>query len=119
LQNTTYTLVVTNDFGCSGSDSVIITIDYSSHIYFPNAFSPNRDGQNDLFTYYAFNIKSVNLKIFNRWGELGFRTEKLNAGWDGNFNNRPEPVGVYVYEAMVTGFDGKEKLLKGSLTLIR
>ena len=88
-----YTLHVSNSFGCTNSDSMTVFIDNSSHVYFPNAFSPNGDGINDHFTYYTYNVKSVDLKIFNRWGEMLFESASLDYTWDGTFNGKPEPEG--------------------------
>ena len=64
--------------------------------YFPNAFSPNNDGINDYFEYKfrvpiddsdkyknSSFVKSINLKIFNRWGNLVFETNELDFKWDG------------------------------------
>ncbi len=118
-QTTTYTLQVTNEFNCTNTDSVIVFVDYSTHLFFPNAFSPNGDGMNDYFNYYAYGINTINLQIFNRWGEVVFQTDHLNVWWDGKRNNKPEPVGAYVYMAVATGLDGKQTVWKGDLTLIR
>ena len=88
-------------------------------VYIPNSFTPNGDGNNDLFLIYGEGIKTVNLKIFNRWGEMVFNSENQFLGWDGNYKGANQPVGVYVYEAQITFLDNRQTLRTGSITLIR
>ena len=52
-------------------------------IIIPNVFSPNGDGQNDLFSISGTGIISVKAEIYNRWGSLMFSSQQLNEGWDG------------------------------------
>ena len=72
-------------------------------IFIPNAFSPNGDGVNDIFSIYGnIDLKEiVSLDIFNRWGELIFQGANLNAGegWDGMIRNKKHhleciPIGL-------------------------
>ena len=88
--------------------------------YFPNAFSPNNDGINDYFEYKFrvplvddFNeyenssfVKSLNLKIFNRWGNMVFETSDLDFKWDGTHRGEESPQGAYVVKYELTGFNG-------------
>lgn len=93
-----YTARVTEG-GCSSSDSIEVFKD--CYIDIPNSFTPNNDGVNDYFLPRQLLSKSVtkfNMQIFNRWGELVFKTEKIDGrGWDGKFNEKDQPVGVYIY----------------------
>lgn len=85
----------------------------------PNVFTPNVDGQNDLFNISGTGITELNLKIFNRWGEMLFETNQLNEGWNGRTTAGAEvPDGTYFYVAKVTTLDGVEEH-NGTVTLIR
>jgi gliding motility-associated-like protein len=79
-----YTVTVTNACGTS-LDSIFIT-PKNCNIYFPNAFSPNKDGLNDTFkvlTDYVFEM--YRLTIYNRWGEIVFETTEPRVGWNGSY----------------------------------
>jgi gliding motility-associated-like protein len=96
-------------------------------------FSPNQDGQNDKFEFYASShyIKTVKTyRIFNRWGDLVYDAPNKNVPfnqfsdwWDGTFMNQLLPPDVFVYVIEVDYFDesntDNEKILKGGVTLIR
>ncbi len=116
---TTYTVYAYNQYGCSDTDHVIVNVEAGPYILFPNAFSPNHDGINDVFLPHYKDIKSIDLKIFNRWGELVFETRYLNIGWDGKFNGQDEGVGAYAfYATAVTDLD-KIIFTKGNVTLMK
>jgi len=114
-----YTLTLTYNNGCLASDSARIIVIGSPPVYIPNTFTPNGDGNNDLFLVYGESIKTVSLKIFNRWGEKVFDSENLFLGWDGNYKGQPQMAGVYVYEAQITFLDNTQTLRTGSITLLR
>lgn len=86
----------------------------------PNAFSPNNDGQNDLFR--ISNItdeKLIDFKVFNRWGTILFRTSDPREGWDGSYKGQVQPVGVYGYVIRIGYTDGYVETYKGTVTLLR
>src|SRR5690606_14147688 len=73
----------------------------------PNAFTPNSDGQNDIFK--VVNIsdqKILDFKIFNRWGTVLYRTTDVHAGWDGTYKGQQQPFGVYGYVIRIAYTDG-------------
>ncbi len=120
----TYAITVTNDInGCKAHDTTVIdSEDCFCDFYVPSAFSPNNDGVNDLF--FAFiNCDKFNdfaFSIFNRWGELVFKTNDIALGWDGIFKGEPQQVDSY--EWVVEYFDvlrNKRIFKKGIVTLIR
>jgi gliding motility-associated-like protein len=91
-----YSLTATNNCG-SGSDDINITKGYCKVIV-PNAFTPNNDGLNDLFKVLGVeSVTELNLKIFNRWGQLVFETSDKTKGWDGKFKNKLQPNGTFVF----------------------
>lgn len=85
----------------------------------PTAFSPNGDGNNDILRVRWAAIKTMNLKIYNRWGQLVFETNDQNIGWDGTYNGQPQPVEAYAYVLNASFIDGTSKVLKGNVTLLR
>ncbi|MBN9296662.1 MAG: gliding motility-associated C-terminal domain-containing protein [Filimonas sp.] len=95
------------------------TINPLSDIYIPNAFTPNNDGKNDIFLVYGNSIASVEMYIFNQWGQLIFQSNDAGKGWDGTYSGKLQPVGVYVYIVKATLRDGTVINKKGSLNLIR
>lgn len=99
-------------------------------VYIPNVFTPNNDGKNDYFTVYGgVNVKKVlNLKIFDRWGEMVFDKDNFPPnlemeGWDGSIKNKdnsiPYNTAVFVYSAEVEFINGDKQMFKGDVTLIK
>jgi gliding motility-associated-like protein len=116
---TTYTLVVTYNKGCTTSNVINISINGTPPVYVPNAFTPNGDGNNDLFYIYGVGIKDVNMSIFNRWGEKVYESTNQSNGWDGTYIGAQQPPGVYIYYIDITYLNGQKISRQGSLTLIR
>jgi len=93
---TTYTVTVTNSFGCSATDTVTIFV--LPQFIIPGGFTPNGDGINDYFTINNIDLfPNVTVEIFNRWGEQLFYSTGYKTPWDGNYNGKPLPVGTYYY----------------------
>lgn len=114
-----FILKATNEFGCQGSDTVLVKGFNPPSYFMPNAFSPNNDGLNDLFyPSYDCDFEFISLNIYNRFGQKVFNTYKLDVGWDGTANQKPCDVGVYYW--FIEGKKGGEKyILKGNVTLVR
>ncbi|MGY3214762.1 Ig-like domain-containing protein [Mucilaginibacter sp. HD30] len=92
---------------------------FGNDLFIPNAFTPNGDGNNDVVYVYGTAVKGVNFSVYNQWGELLYRTNVLNSGWDGTYKGRVQPVGVYVYYVEATMDDGQLIKKKGTITLLR
>jgi gliding motility-associated-like protein len=116
---TVVTLVYTDAFGCVVSDSVVISTSSIVPIFIPNAFSPNRDGQNELFQIYGGAFKEFYMAIHNRWGQKVFESKDFSQAWDGTFNGKEQEQGVYVYYLKIVSADLRINTLKGSVTLLR
>ncbi len=117
-------LTIEDEFGCRDSVSKPLEVidEKICGIALPNAFTPNYDGINDDIGILGFADK-VDLKVFNRWGEVIFRTEEIPLRWDGNNRSQPAPTGVYPYKLEYTCIDlegnrSKKKEI-GEITLIR
>ena len=122
-ETTTYSVVVTNDKGCSREDEVTVNINLDRPIFFPTAFSPNGDGNNDFFEIPPGKTTAevVRLQVFNRWGQLLFDS-KLTGGdvrWDGSFEDKPLNKGVYIFEAEILFQDGEVLTYHGDVLLLR
>lgn len=114
------TLTAYADEGCSNSvtkgDLVILK---DASLFVPNAFSPNGDGVNDEFVVSITNLKKYHLFIYSRLGENLFQTTSIFENWNGTYNNKAVPVGVYFYVIMGKNTANQDVKYTGSLTLIR
>lgn len=115
---TKYTVVGYNDYNCR--DSAQVFIDINEALALPNAFTPNGDGLNDFFAVKNMGYQGVHgFRIYNRWGQLVFETLDALRGWDGMFKGLPAAQGTYFYEIRLALRDGKVKVFKGDVLLMR
>ena len=116
-----YWLRVTDDEGCIGTDSIFIgQKECMKGLFVPNAFTPAKNGHNDVFRALLFGpIKSFEFTIFNRWGQVVFRTTDNLKGWDGMLNGVPLESGSFVWTCKYQLGDEPIKLDKGTFVLIR
>ena len=122
----TYTLKVSNQFGCVDSDKIIINaICTSESVFIPNTFSPNNDGMNDyFFPRSGSDIPIKSLIIFNRWGQRIFQKQNFSSnnfanGWDGKYKNVLQNPDVYVYVMELQCAGNGTFIKKGNVTLLR
>jgi gliding motility-associated-like protein len=122
---TTYTVQVSEN-GCLATDDITVFVNKDRPVYIPNAFSPNSDGINDLFTIYAGKsvAKIKSFLVFNRWGEsmysyFDFTPNDPNIHWDGTFKSKELQPAVFTWFAEIEFTDGKVEVYKGDVTLIR
>ncbi|PZF74845.1 Ig-like domain-containing protein [Taibaiella soli] len=112
-------LTATNEFGCKASDSIMITAKPCCQIYFPDAFTPNKDGKNDLFRPITIGHHEISsFRVVNRYGQVVFETADEERGWDGSFGGVDQPIGTYYYYIKYK-CDGKYIEEKGEITLVR
>jgi len=120
LQTRDYIITATSEFGCSLSDTVMVTVNNIFNLWIPNAFTPNDDGTNDEIGITPKGIKEIDVfRIYNRSGQKVFETNDLNKKWDGTFKGQAQALGVYVY--YIIGITYLDELFKdkGNITLIR
>lgn len=101
LASDTSVWVVVDSKGCKESDTIFINVEsIQEQLYFPNAFTPNSDGENDIFLPVGNtnNVTNYHMMIYNRWGQLIFETTNPNMGWDGSYNNTTSQLGTYIYK---------------------
>lgn len=117
----TYSLTVRNEFDCTGTDEMIVRKDCYTDV--PNSFTPNGDGVNDYFyprQLLAQGVSSFTMNVFNRWGQSVFQTAVADGrGWDGKFNDKEQPAGVYIYQIKVIFKNGRSEHYDGNVTLLR
>ncbi len=123
---TTYCVVVTDASGCTDSACVEIIVDVpcptNPDFGVPNAFSPNKDGHNDIFILQGMGLCMTDflMVIYDRWGEKIFEATSPNIGWDGSYKGKVMDPGVFVYHITATFTGNKESFVKkGNITLIR
>ncbi|MBN8696495.1 MAG: choice-of-anchor L domain-containing protein [Bacteroidetes bacterium] len=115
----TVTLISTNQEGCSDTTQQTLVVLPDFYFYFPNAFTPNNNGKNDVYMGYGVGIKSYRMRIFDRWGELIFETTDLYTGWDGTYKGNKLPGGVYPVVFDLEGYLANPMQKYGHVTLIR
>lgn len=123
---TTYTVTAIDLNGCSATASITIRIERKFRIFAPNAFSPNDDGINDLFSIHTGpEIRNIKiLRIMDRWGGLLFEAENLEPnnlsnGWNGKYKEKPLNPDVYVFIAELETQDGEMIVKSGEVNLVR
>ena len=120
VETTIFTVEIEDENGCMATDLISINVDpYDKVFELPNAFTPNNDGENDDFRVYGYGFDEVELMVFNRWGELVYRSNDFSQGWDGTYKGQECKPDVYVYVANAKFLDGRTEMKKGSVTLIR
>ncbi len=126
IETTSYTLTAFDEKKCKYIASTVVALDKKRPIYFPTGFSPNNDGDNDLYQFYVGQgvSKIETFRIYDRWGELLFEVKdyvpgEFLAGWDGRLHNRDMPNGPYVYYCNIEFIDGWTEQIKGHFTLVR
>lgn len=110
---------VLNQQGCDSVYNITnINVLPKAPLNIPNAFSPNNDGINDIWTIKNIHLYNfVSLSVFDRYGTSIFECRHLFKPWDGTRNGKPLPVGVYYY--VLTINDNEYGILKGSVMLVR
>jgi gliding motility-associated-like protein len=111
---------------CRATDSILVEVIKDRRLFIPNVFSPNFDGVNDFFTIFGKKgVEQIALfRIFDRNGALVFEARGIQPGdetrgWDGAFNERPAPQGVYTFFAEVHFIDQEVQVVKGDVALVR
>ena len=117
-----YTIKVTNNDGCEGYDSVNVnTKKCLQKIFVPTAFTPNADNLNDFFKPVFFGeIDFFEMNIYNRYGQMVYKTDKAENGWNGTFlgEAQVESNFVWVIRCRFVGAADIEQI-SGNVILLR
>ncbi|MFT4759105.1 MAG: gliding motility-associated-like protein [Paraglaciecola sp.] len=126
LETTTYSIQVIDQDGCQDFDKVIVFVDERPHVFAPNIFSPNGDGENEFFYLQTDEtILSIpSLMIFDRWDNMVFYGEDFLPnvpilGWNGTFLGKTMNPQVFVWKAEVEFADGRVEVIYGDFVLMR
>jgi len=111
------------------SRSTVECVHQDATVFIPNSFTPyDQDGLNDYFAPQGVYIKSYDMKIYNRWGELIYSEQiplpplkggiaSVPHGWNGTYKGEFVQQGVYIYLINVTDYNGKQSYFKGTITM--
>lgn len=115
--------VVTSYKDCEAFNEINVDEHCPGVLFIPNAFTPDGDGNNDVFTPKGDHVYDYRMRIYNRWGELLYTTESLGQGWDGNYAGNKAQQDVYVYKVEYTynflSGQSEQKSVVGTVALIR
>jgi gliding motility-associated-like protein len=119
--NIRYKVLVSNASGCADSAYITVKIfKLPAQVLVPTAFTPNKDGTNDVFRPIAIGITRIQyFRVYNRWGELVFSTTVNGAGWDGKIKGKEQGTDVFVWVVKAIDYTGKDFFAKGTVALIR
>lgn len=118
--NETIQLEVSDNGNCISICEYAIEVVVPDDIFIPNVFSPNDDGNNDLFMTFGPYHTLVHMKIFDRWGGLLYDGQSSDASWDGMKNGTSLSSGIYVYLIKyIDNRTGEEKQKSGEVLLIK
>ena len=115
---TTYIVVESND-GCIGtSEPAIVQFIPRVELFIPNTFTPNGDEHNELFVIKGRFVTSFNMIITDVWGEMVYKTDKIDKYWDGKYLGVMAQQGVYSYVVDIIGDDGRPFSTSGTVNVI-
>jgi gliding motility-associated-like protein len=115
-----YVVTATSSYGCQGSADVLVKIYKTGpDIFVPNAFTPDK-ATNSVFRPIPVGISTLNyFRIYNRWGQLVFSTNRAGQGWNGTLDGKPQGLSSYVWMVQGIDYQGNTITKKGTMTLIR
>jgi gliding motility-associated-like protein len=117
-----YQIKIIEKSGCVITDTLVVAIikKEGDIIFVPNAFTPNGDGQNDQLTPFFVGIKKfISFSVYNRWGQLLYKTENQGVGWDGTYSGSKQPIETYVWMCEVLDDNNSIVRKVGQTFLIR
>jgi gliding motility-associated-like protein len=104
---------------CTISDQFTLVVLKDAVLYIPNAFTPNGDGKNDFFGPIGKVPEGFSMLIYNRFGELVFKSNNTDSLWDGRLRGTAQPSGNFTYTIQYLDAQHKTQLRKGIILLLR
>lgn len=121
-----YLVTIVTDEGCEGEARISFRVNKEATVFVPTVFSPNGDGENDVFMIFAGNQVAIvrSFLVFDRWGEpvyrnFDFKPNDPAYGWDGVFRGSPADPATFVWYAEIEMLDGRIELFEGGVSLVR
>ncbi|MCC7302152.1 MAG: choice-of-anchor L domain-containing protein [Bacteroidia bacterium] len=104
-QTNTFTvmLIITDAYGCTDTVYDYVTVYPDFYFWAPNAFTPNNDGHNATYGGIGVAVLEYEMLIFNRWGELVFKSNHIDTRWDGTYKGSVVPEDTYVATFKIKG----------------
>lgn len=118
---TTYAATLTDNLGCTNTQTITVYVLFeTTEMKVPDAFSPNGDGLNDVFKVVnASDFNSIELKIYNRWGDLLHKGTNEAHGWDGNYKLKAQDIDSYIYYINAKTLNDEDFNISGTVNLIK
>ncbi|MES2429642.1 MAG: PKD domain-containing protein [Bacteroidota bacterium] len=121
--NIEYVLLAKTKEGCKDTDTIAVSVyRVLPDLYVPTAFTPNGDGNNDIFRPIMLGMRRLNyFRVYNRWGQLVFSTNQIghDHGWDGTINGKLQDPATFIWQSEGVSYEGKTLTKKGYVVLIR
>jgi gliding motility-associated-like protein len=115
-ENQGYVITATGEFGCSATDTILVKV--FKELKIPNAFSPNGDGRNDTWRIPGLEeYHNAIVQVFNRWGQVVFKSVGYSVPWNGTMNGNKMPAGAYYY--VIKPGDNGYGVLSGMVMIVR
>jgi gliding motility-associated-like protein len=111
-------VTVTNAAGCTGTAEAEVSLNCFTGLWMPSAFTPNDDGLNDFFGPVSGLPETLELSVYNRFGQQVFFTNEFGKAWDGRYKEELAPPGIYVYKARYKPFGEEERMQRGRVLLL-
>lgn len=113
-------LVVTNENGCTDEAKKEFIVTPAYNFFAANAFTPfNGDALNEYWRVHTMGLKTMTLRIYNRWGEQLYSTQDPAFLWDGTYKGKKLPADVYIYKADTRDMEGKQYQYFGTVTILQ
>jgi gliding motility-associated-like protein len=112
-----YPLQIIDVNNCKNDFSILIPANEDGNAYIPNAFTPNNDDVNDVWSVVCTCVRSYRCSIFNRWGTKMIELTNINEGWNGTYKGEIVPDGVYVYKLELETYNDKNIKRSGHINI--
>ncbi|TAE59492.1 MAG: hypothetical protein EAZ89_02440, partial [Bacteroidetes bacterium] len=114
----TITLIAYSGGGCPDTATQTVRLENVT-LHVPSGFTPNGDAINEAFLVGYYGIRSLNVRIYSRWGILVYESDEPDFRWDGTYKGSPVPEGVYVYHITGVGENNLNYERNGTVTVVR
>lgn len=116
------TLIVIDEHGCPDTVTKVVNVISDIVFYAPNSFTPNGDEANNTWNFVidGVDVNNLELRIYNRWGEMIWENHDPAVGWDGTYNGMPVQSGTYPWTLEVKDLNSDKKFrFRGHISVLR